>query len=114
MSHFNAFTPPILLRLKFACLLPTLLCCLLTAQFASAQSLITSVTFAPPVIVGGQNSLGTITFPGPWDIGLTDTASLSSDSTAVSVPSTITLTGGQLFVTFTATTTAVTSTITAH
>ena len=83
-------------------------------QNTAEAQLVNNVTFAPPTIVGGQSTAGSINLVAPWDITLTDTATISSDNTAVTVPGTITLTANALSFPFTVTTHAVSSTQVAH
>ena len=80
---------------------------------ANAQ-LVKDVTFAPPTIVGGQSTAGSINLLAPWDITIIETATLTSDNSAVIVPGTLNLTANALSFPFTVTTNAVTSTQVAH
>jgi hypothetical protein len=72
-----------------------------------------SVLFSPNPVTGGQTSMGTVTLTGPAPSG-GSTVTLSSSSTAVSVPASITVPAGATSGTFTATTVAQSTGVTAN
>jgi uncharacterized repeat protein (TIGR03803 family) len=73
---------------------------------------VSSVTLNPTSVVGGNNSTGTVTLSSAAPSG-GSVVSLSSNNSAASVPSTVTVPHGSTSANFTVTTTSVTSTTTA-
>ena len=78
-----------------------------------AQILVTAprpqaVTFAPPAVLGGKPSTGSLTLTGPAPVGGL-TVQLSSDNAAATVPATVLVPAGKNLVTFVVTTKAVAS-----
>lgn len=79
-----------------------------TLNFAPAEPTLIAVALNPSSVAGGSSSQGTVTLSGPAPNGGA-VVSLSDNSSAASVPASVTVSAGSTSATFTVTTTAVTS-----
>jgi Domain of unknown function (DUF4082)/Bacterial Ig domain/Purple acid Phosphatase, N-terminal domain/Fibronectin type III domain len=76
---------------------------------ASGSASLTSVTLNPTSVTGGSSSTGTVTLTGPAPSGGAVVTLSSSNTTAATVPASVTIAAGATSNTFTVTTTAVTT-----
>ena len=68
---------------------------------------LTSLTLSPPSVTGGTSSRGTVTLSGPAPSGGAQVTLSSSDTSAATVPSSVTVAAGATSATFTVSTSAV-------
>ena len=67
-----------------------------TATFSSTQIAIRSLVFNPPVVIGSQMSVGTVTLNAPAPTGGVAIGLLNTDPAAVHIPSTILIASGRM------------------
>ena len=79
---------------------------------ASAPVALSSLSLNPTSVTGGNSSTGTVTLSGPAPTGGADVTLSSNDTTAATVPSSVTVAAGATSVTFTISTSAVGSSTT--
>ena len=73
-----------------------------TATFSSTQIAINSLVFRPPVVIGDQVSIGTVTLNAPAPSGGVAIGLLNTDPAAVHIPSTILIAAGRMSASFVA------------
>jgi trimeric autotransporter adhesin len=80
-----------------------------TASLTVNAAVLTSVSLSPASVIGGTSSTGTVTLTGPAPTGGAVVALTSSNTSAATVPASVTVNAGETKATFTVTTIAVAS-----